>query len=71
MVVVPEVMPLTMPLDEPMLAVPGKVLLQVPNGVPSVSVIVEDTHTVAGPDMATGEILMVTVFTAMHPRVLV
>jgi hypothetical protein len=47
-VVVPAVRPDTIPVVDPTLAFVGELLLQVPPGVRSLSVVVKPTHTVAG-----------------------
>ena len=52
MVVVPGVMPVTRPVEALIVAMPGRLLLQVTPAVASVSVVVKPTHTLSIPLMA-------------------
>jgi hypothetical protein len=52
MVVVPGAMPVIMPLREPIVALPGALLLHIPPPAPSASIAVRPAHTVPGPDIA-------------------
>ena len=62
MVAVPAATPETIPVEEPMPAVPDALLDQVPVEVASVSVMVEPTQTVDEPAMAaTVELFTVTI----------
>ena len=70
MVAVPAAIPVTIPDEDPTVAMLVVELLQVPPLVASVNVIVEATHTVPGPPIAAGVELMVTVL-VMAPQVVV
>jgi hypothetical protein len=65
--VVPVVIPLTMPEVDPTVATEVVLLVHVPPGVASVSVIVDPAQTLVGPPMAAGVALTVTIVVARHP----
>jgi len=67
MITVPDDSPVIMPVEEPMDASDGLPQVQKPPGVGSVFVIVLPTHTVAGPDIATGAAITVTVTLVPQP----
>ena len=62
MVVVPAVTPLAIPVVEPILAVPGKLLVQVPPAVKSDKVVLLPVHTELAPVMPTGLGFTVTIW---------
>lgn len=66
-VAVPELMPVTMPVPEPMVAMSVLLLVQAPPPVISESVADVPTHTVNGPVMAAGPALTVSVRIATQP----
>ena len=66
MIVVPEATPVTTPVPVPMFTL-VLLLLHTPPGVPSVRVMVEPMHTVAGPSMDEGVGLMVTAAVVKQP----
>ena len=69
MIVVPAATPVTMPVVEPIVAMPVDPELHVPPGVGSMSGIIDPTHTTEGPLMAPGEGLTETLFVAQQlPR---
>jgi hypothetical protein len=70
MIVVPTVMPLTMPEPRPTVATAVLLLVQVPPP-PSVKVVVEPTQTLVEPDIADGSGFTVTTVVAVHPPVIV
>jgi hypothetical protein len=57
--VVPGVLPITVPDDEPIEATEGALLLQVPPVIPSDSVMVKPGHTSVVPLMGVGDALTV------------
>ena len=59
--------PLTIPLSEPIVAVPGALLVQVPPGTISESVTGIPTHAIDGPRIGPGTGLTVTVSLTAHP----
>ena len=62
MFVVPPVpAPVTIPVDEPMVAINVLLLLHVPPPTPSLSDVVRPTHTLAVPRIAVGATSMVTI----------
>ena len=67
--VVPVATPLTVPLDEPMVAVAGDELIHTPPVTVLVNDIVVDAHNAVGPAMAAGCALMVMVAVAAQPAV--
>ena len=70
MVTVPAISPETTPLEEPMLAVDGSLLLQVPPADASIKVVVEPTHALSTPVI--GDIgLIVTVAVTKQPAAIV
>jgi hypothetical protein len=71
MIVVPVLIPETIPLTEPIVPIGNDPLLQVPPPVPSVSVVVEPRHTPNEPLMGNGVVLTVIVFVARQPPLLV
>ena len=66
MIVVPEITPVTIPLDVPIVATKVLLLLHVPTP-PSVRVIVDPGQTDKGPDMPEGSGFTVMVFVVVHP----
>ena len=64
---VPEATPVTTPDPDPAVAVLVLLLLQVPPGDPSLSVIVDPTHTTVGPVMFTGSGFTVTPVNVLQP----
>jgi hypothetical protein len=64
-VAVPELTPVTVPVD-PMVATVVVLLLQVPYGVASVNVVVNPAHTTAVPFTVPGVTLTVMVAVAVH-----
>lgn len=66
MLALPAVTPVTMPVDEPTVAMPVAALVHVPAGV-LLSIVVRPTQTEATPPMALGIALTVTFLTAKHP----
>ncbi len=56
----PKLTPVTIPLDDPTVAIEGLLLLQVPPGVTSAKVVVEPTQIVSVPVMALGDGVTVT-----------
>jgi hypothetical protein len=71
MIVVPTLMPLTIPDSEPTAAIPGDAELQDPPGTPSVRVVVVPAQTVETPAIGVGELVTVTVIVALQPVVAV
>lgn len=67
MVVVPAISALTTPDDEPMVAMAGLLLLQVPPGVASVSVVVKPMQPLVVPFMVPGSGFTVTAVIAVQP----
>ena len=67
MVAVPEVMPVTTPVEDPMVATPVALLLHVPPEVVLVNVVVKPTHTLVVPAIAAGFGLTVKLVTAIQP----
>ena len=61
MVVVPDVNPLAIPVVEPILAVPDKLLLHVPPAVKSDKVVLLPVHTELAPLILTGLGFTVTI----------
>jgi hypothetical protein len=61
MVVVPGDTPVTIPVDEPIVATPVVLLLQEPPPVLLVSVIVDPGHTVVGPTIGPAADITLTV----------
>ena len=68
-VTMPSVMPVTVPVDEPIVATPGLLLLQTPPEVASVNVVVIPTHTLVVPPIAAGFGLTVTVVVTKDPPI--
>ena len=66
-VVVPAVTPVTIPVDEPIVAIPVLLLLQVPPVVALLIVTVPPIHTALPPVIAAGNGLTVTVLVVAHP----
>jgi hypothetical protein len=66
-VVVPEVTPVTIPVDEPIVATPGVLLLHEPPPVLLVNVIVEPGHTVPGPTIGPAADITLTVVVTRQP----
>ena len=64
----PLAIPVTIPEVEPMLPVPGALLLQVPPVTASLKVVVEPMHTDATPAMAAGASVTVTINVAGVPQ---
>jgi hypothetical protein len=64
---VPEDTPVTIPVDEPIVAIPAAPLLHVPPGVASLNVTVLPWHTVAGPEIGAGKGLTVSVLVVLQP----
>ena len=62
MVTVPNDNPETIPVDEPMLATNGLLLVQEPPDMPSVKVVVVPKQTVEEPEIAAGAVTTVTVY---------
>ena len=61
-------MPVTTPVPDPIDAISALLLVHIPPGVASVSVIAVPTHTtVVGPVMGDGSAVTVTVFVTLHP----
>ena len=58
---------MTTPVDEPAVAIPAALLLQVPPGVASFNVIVAPAHTIVEPEIADGVVLTVISCTAEQP----
>ena len=56
----------TVPVPEPIVAIPVLLLLQVPPP-PSLNVVVDPRHTVVVPLMADGSAFTVTTVVAVHP----
>jgi hypothetical protein len=54
MIVVPAIMPVRMPAEDPIVATNVLLLLQVPPVIPSVRLMVAPEHTVEGPIIAVG-----------------
>lgn len=61
-------MPVSKPADEPMVAMEGLLLVQMPPGLASVSVVVAATQSAVEPDGAGGPGLTVMVRVAKHPE---
>ena len=68
MVVVPDATPVTVPLDEPMVALAGVLLAHVPPVVASVRVVDEPTHTDVAPLIEAGSGLIVTLALPSVPQ---
>jgi len=66
-VTLPETRPLTMPLDDPIVATDGLLLVHVPPVLPSVKVTDEPAQTLLKPDIAAGAGLTVTTVSAVQP----
>ena len=66
-VVVPEVTPVTTPVDEPIVATPGALLDHEPPPVLLVSVMVDPGHTVPGPTIGPAADITLTVVVTRHP----
>ena len=66
-VTVPADTPVTIPLEEPIVANKGLLLLHVPPAVPSNKVSVSPTHTKGRPSMEGGKGFTVTVIVAKQP----
>ena len=66
-VVAPGVTPVTMPLKEPINAVVGWLLVQVPPLTLSVSGVVAPAHALPAPVIAVGPLLTVTVLVVEQP----
>lgn len=67
MVVTPVAAPVTNPLSEPIVAAPVFVLVHNPPLIASVRLLVPPEHTVAGPAIAVGVVLTVTMVAVVHP----
>lgn len=67
MIVVPELIPYTIPVVLPIDALADRVLLHRPPAKPLLSVMLWNWHTSPGPVIAVGSGLMVTVFCAGQP----
>lgn len=67
MVAVPKLLPVTTPLDDPTVATPALLLVQVPPGLALVNVVDEPTHIVDAPEMDPGVVTTVTVWVAKQP----
>ena len=63
----PEAAPLTIPVEEPMVAIAVAPLVQVPLLVASLKVVVRPAHTAAVPAIADGTGLTVTTLVAIQP----
>ena len=63
----PDDTPVTVPVDEPIVAMPVPPLLHVPLAVASFNVVVKPAQTVTVPVMDDGNGLTVTTIVAMHP----
>jgi hypothetical protein len=59
--------PVTIPDNEPTLAIAGLLLLQVPPPVASVNVVVSPEHTINTPDIGAGSASTVTTAVMIHP----
>jgi hypothetical protein len=64
---VPADMPVTIPVEKPIVATPVLLLVQPPPPTPSLRVISDPAHTVAGPLMAVGDGLTDTVVVTRQP----
>jgi hypothetical protein len=60
-------MPLTKPVEEPTVAIPGMALIQTPPVLVSVSVVVDPAHSNKVPDIRPGTGFTVTVVVTMQP----
>jgi hypothetical protein len=71
--VVPEAMPVTVPVAEPILAFAGLLLVHRPPAVPSLSVMLDDAQTPAGPLIAgtDGSVITDMVRVALQPELTV
>ena len=67
MIAVPAETPVTMPVPEPIVAIPVAPLVQLPPAVPSVRVVVLPVHTDNVPPIATGAVFTVTVVVTRQP----
>jgi len=67
MVAKPASTPVTTPVPEPTLTIAELLLVQVPRGVPSVTVIVCPEHTVSFPPIGSGNGFTVTSAVAWQP----
>ena len=65
-VALPAATPVIIPVDDPMMAITGLLLLQSPPPA-STAVIEAEIHTIVGPVIAAGGVLTVTVFNAGQP----
>ena len=61
-------MPANTPVSEPIVPTAGALLLHVPPGVASVSVVVSPIHTLVPPAIAAGDGITVTVRKAVQPE---
>ncbi len=68
MVVVPEATPIAVPVENPIVATEGVLLVHTPPVVASVSVVVKPTHTEVVPAIAAGLGLMVTTTLPCGPQ---
>ena len=67
MVVTPVAIPVTSPLNEPIVPAAGLLLTHTPPGTPSVNVVVLPAQTVDDPNIAVGDVLTVIVLPAVQP----
>jgi len=67
MVTTPSVMPVTVPVEDPIVATPVLLLLHTPPLVELVNVVVKPTHTLVVPPIAAGFGLTVKLVTAIQP----
>ncbi len=67
MVTTPSVMPVTVPVEDPIVATAVLLLLQTPPLVALVNVVVKPTHTLVVPPIAAGFGLTVKLVTAIQP----
>ena len=63
----PAVIPVTIPVEEPAVAVVVLLLVQVPPGTPSLKVVVKPVHIVEAPVINVGEGLTVIVAVIVQP----
>ena len=68
MIAVPAAMPVTVPVDEPIMAIPVAAEDQVPPPAASVNVMVPVTHTVLVPPIGPGPKFTVTIVEALQPE---
>lgn len=71
MVAIPAVTPVTIPVDDPTVAIPGALLVHVPPVTPSLSVVARPMHTCVTPVIAVGTVFTVTVAVALQPAAIV